>query len=217
MGIVYILRNEAMPGLLKIGRTDAETTERMASLYSTGVPLPFECVKAVEVADGDEAHRLEAALHTAFDEQRCNPNREFFRIGEAAACAILEVWPTASDVTPDAQREMAEELTAADAAALKRSQAARKAWATRRERALKRHAPVREIDGEPTDQTLCGYGPDDNVFMADKDNPVSCVMCLAALERETSLERPTFHQAMTLIDPDHRSLAWRFASGRLFP
>jgi hypothetical protein len=40
--IVYILTNEAMPGLIKIGCTNVELASRIKQLYTTGVPLPFE-------------------------------------------------------------------------------------------------------------------------------------------------------------------------------
>ena len=51
-GIVYILTNAAMPGLVKIGMTArAEIEARMNELYSTGVPLPFECSYAGRVPD----------------------------------------------------------------------------------------------------------------------------------------------------------------------
>ena len=101
---VYVLKNEGMPGLLKIGRTDkAEPDTRMGDLYTTGVPYPFECVMAVRV---DNAKVLEAALHTTFGQHRVNPKREFFAISEDAATAILSVWPNAVDVTPEAQGEV---------------------------------------------------------------------------------------------------------------
>jgi hypothetical protein len=52
MAIVYVLTNEAMPGLVKIGMTDDTNPDtRVSQLYSTGVPLPFE---------------VEQALHSAF-------------------------------------------------------------------------------------------------------------------------------------------------------
>ena len=45
MGIVYVLTNESMPGLVKIGMTDdTDPSARMGQLFSTGVPLPFETV-----------------------------------------------------------------------------------------------------------------------------------------------------------------------------
>ncbi len=43
-GIVYILTNPAMPNLVKIGMTTRlEVGIRMSELYTTGVPVPFEC------------------------------------------------------------------------------------------------------------------------------------------------------------------------------
>lgn len=51
-GIVYVLSNEAMPGLVKIGRTNRDDLEvRLRELYTTGVPLPFKCEYACKVAD----------------------------------------------------------------------------------------------------------------------------------------------------------------------
>lgn len=75
--IVYILTNEAMPGLVKVGRTEDLST-RIASLNSsTGVPLPFECYFAAEVED---CVKLEKILHQLFSENRINPKREFFKV-----------------------------------------------------------------------------------------------------------------------------------------
>ena len=65
--IVYVLTNPAMPGIVKIGMTDRlEVQPRMRDLYTTGVPLPFDCVIAREIED-KEAAEIERALHTAFD------------------------------------------------------------------------------------------------------------------------------------------------------
>ena len=48
--MVYVLTNPAMPGIVKIGMTDKlEVQPRMRDLYTTGVPLPFDCVSAIEV------------------------------------------------------------------------------------------------------------------------------------------------------------------------
>ena len=66
--IVYALRNPAMPGLIKIGRTDRSATARMNDLYGSGVPLPFECIIAREVEDGDGiGSGTEPALHCLLD------------------------------------------------------------------------------------------------------------------------------------------------------
>lgn len=46
-GIVYVLTNSAMPGLTKIGMTTQEgVTSRLNQLYTTGVPVPFDCAYA---------------------------------------------------------------------------------------------------------------------------------------------------------------------------
>ncbi|EKD33224.1 MAG: hypothetical protein ACD_76C00068G0021 [uncultured bacterium] len=48
--IIYILINEAMPGYVKIGRT-TNLEQRIRSLDTTSVPLPFECFYACTVKD----------------------------------------------------------------------------------------------------------------------------------------------------------------------
>ena len=97
--IVYVLTNPAMPGMVKIGMTDQEDLQlRMRQLYTTGVPLPFECVIARRM-EGREAAEIETALHTAFDPYRVNPSREFFEIEPEQAAVLLRVMP-GTDVGP---------------------------------------------------------------------------------------------------------------------
>lgn len=97
--IVYVLTNTAMPGLVKIGMTDGSDVQtRMNSLYSTGVPFPFECAIAWEI-EGRDAGVIETALHTAFGPNRVNSSREFFEIDPEQAQALLHVMPD-RDVTP---------------------------------------------------------------------------------------------------------------------
>ena len=52
-GIIYVFVNEAMPGYVKIGKT-TNLEQRLKQLYSTPVPLPFECIYAAKVADMQE-------------------------------------------------------------------------------------------------------------------------------------------------------------------
>ena len=97
--IVYVLTNPAMPGIVKIGMTDRlEVQPRLRDLYTTGVPLPFDCVIAREIED-KEAAEIERALHTAFDPYRINPNREFFQVEPEQVEVLLWVMP-GRDVTP---------------------------------------------------------------------------------------------------------------------
>ena len=104
-GIVYLLTNPYMPGLVKIGMTKQEDLEkRMKELYTTGVPVAFECQFACRVNNKDCA-KIEKALHTAFEPQRVNKNREFFRINVEQARAILELFHH-TDVTEDVTEEI---------------------------------------------------------------------------------------------------------------
>ena len=105
--IIYVLTNEAMPGLVKIGLTTDDLSARVATLSSsTGVPLPFECYFAAEVKN---CAKLEKILHQLFSENRINPKREFFRVEpERVILAIsigdfTEVTPGVSTVDKDEQ------------------------------------------------------------------------------------------------------------------
>lgn len=105
--IVYVLVNPAMPGLVKIGRTSQEEVgTRLAQLYTTGVPVPFELKYACRVPNSDE---VECALHVAFGPQRINLKREFFRIEPDQAIAILKLLHV-----EDATAEVAAQATGID-------------------------------------------------------------------------------------------------------
>lgn len=123
-GIVYLLTNPVMPGLVKIGMTAQEDIDkRMKELYTTGVPVPFECKFACKVKKSD-CLKIEKALHKAFDPQRINQNREFFRINVEQAQAILELFHH-EDVTENVSEEIQNDLTDADKAASSKAQAKR--------------------------------------------------------------------------------------------
>lgn len=85
-GIVYVLTNPLMPGLCKIGMTSGEVEGRMKQLYTSGVPVPFECQFAVRVPDAAFAEKL---LHHAFGDHRVNATREFFRIDQERVKSAL--------------------------------------------------------------------------------------------------------------------------------
>ena len=102
-GIVYVLSNEAMPGLVKIGLTQRSELEvRLNELYSTGVPLPFTCEYACRVKD---CKAVENALHIAFTKDRINPAREFFRTSVEYVKPILELLKI-EDITTDVEKDM---------------------------------------------------------------------------------------------------------------
>jgi hypothetical protein len=86
-GFVYLLRNEAMPGFVKIGLTELSVEQRIRQLNNTSVPLPFEEYFAARVPD---CQALERTLHCVFGEKRVNPNREFFRIDPDLAKGLCQ-------------------------------------------------------------------------------------------------------------------------------
>ncbi|MBI1803585.1 MAG: GIY-YIG nuclease family protein [Ignavibacteriae bacterium] len=85
--IIYIVTNEAMPGYVKIGRT-TNLEDRIRSLDTTSVPLPFECFFACTVKD---AAFVEHQLHDAFLDHRVRSSREFFEISPERVVAALRL------------------------------------------------------------------------------------------------------------------------------
>ena len=109
--IVYVLTNPAMPGLVKIGKTtQLEVSERMKQLYSTGVPVPFDCAFACQVKDASE---VEKALHFAFGRDRTNPNREFFNIEAERVIAVLKLLKV-DDITTQFEQQIEADVEAVD-------------------------------------------------------------------------------------------------------
>ena len=89
MGCVYILKNPAMPDLIKIGYTNRTAEERATELYEgvTGVPKPF--VVAYK-QDCEDPQKLEAAVHRKLANYRINEYREFFEYPADAAYQIVQ-------------------------------------------------------------------------------------------------------------------------------
>lgn len=115
-GIVYLLTNPFMPGIVKIGMTSKnDLQQRMKELYTTGVPVPFECQYACKVKLSHMA-KLESALHDTFAPQRINANREFFQILPAQAMAILKFIDlyTLGDATVEVKEEIDKDMTSDD-------------------------------------------------------------------------------------------------------
>lgn len=121
--IVYVLTNPAMPGLVKIGKTTQdEVDQRMRQLFSTGVPVPFECAFACRVPD---ASVVERALHHAFGQNRINPTREFFRIEPERVISILKLLHV-EEITEQLERSIESDATQADMQAAEQLKRARR-------------------------------------------------------------------------------------------
>jgi len=84
-----------MPGYVKIGKT-TNLEQRIRSLDTTSVALPFECFYACTVKD---AAFVEQQLHDAFLDHRVRSSREFFEISPERAVAALKL-AEIQNVTP---------------------------------------------------------------------------------------------------------------------
>ena len=76
-GIVYVMTNEGMDGLVKIGMTKNLPKRVDALSRHAGVPLRFVVRCAIEVEDAD---KVETLLHESYASCRINSGREFFRV-----------------------------------------------------------------------------------------------------------------------------------------
>jgi len=89
MGKVYILTNDSMPGIVKIGITEHETIEeRIKSLDNTSVPTPFRFYFAIETSKHKEIEKL---MHNAFSDYRIRSSREFFEMDPERAVSALRI------------------------------------------------------------------------------------------------------------------------------
>jgi hypothetical protein len=76
-GWVYVLTNDAMPELVKIGYTMNDPAIRAEELSSdTGVPLPFVVAYKALVVNPKQ---IEQEVHGKLDSKRLNDKREFFK------------------------------------------------------------------------------------------------------------------------------------------
>jgi hypothetical protein len=118
IGFVYILKNEAMPGIYKIGITGRdELNIRIDELYvgKTNIPLPFECVFACRVKNYEDVEKI---IHNAFMDNRVNPNREFFTIDPDRVIPLLKHLQI-DDVTVDINNRIDQQIDNTDLESIK--------------------------------------------------------------------------------------------------
>jgi len=85
---LYIMSNETMPNLLKIGFTNKTPDKRAKQLSrSTGVPLEFKVEYAFKCFNSQQ---LESEIHRYLLSSRINTNREFFEISLEEAKRVVD-------------------------------------------------------------------------------------------------------------------------------
>ena len=87
-GYVYILSNDSLNGLLKIGSTTFGAEKRAKQLsYTTALPSPFIVEYEIYVRYYVE---FEKAIHRKLDSYRVNPKREFFAVSIDKATEVID-------------------------------------------------------------------------------------------------------------------------------
>ena len=89
--IVYILTNESMPGIVRIGTISQQCIEELCHLH-IGIPLPYQCPYAAEV---DSAEYVKNRLYEEFASDRINPERAFFKTEPDRVIDLLETFEIA--------------------------------------------------------------------------------------------------------------------------
>ncbi len=85
-GFVYVLTNESLPTVVKVGYTDRRPDVRAAELHSTGVPTPFKVSFCFQCGDPRAAERR---VHAALAAYRVRSDREFFQCSAIDAAAHI--------------------------------------------------------------------------------------------------------------------------------
>jgi len=75
-GCIYILENDEMPGLYKVGWTERSPEERAKELSGTGLPTPY---KVAYSKSTNLTADIEKTIHKNLDYCRLRSNREFFK------------------------------------------------------------------------------------------------------------------------------------------
>lgn len=87
-GYCYATVNPSMPGLVKIGACTCEPEQRMKQLTAaTASPTPFVLIHSRMVSD---CTAVETACHDTLASYRVNERREFFRVSEERAIAVID-------------------------------------------------------------------------------------------------------------------------------
>lgn len=118
-GYVYVLSNQSMPGVVKVGRSIHGGASRSRSLYQTGVATPFNLEFEIFTPDHEW---LESQAHMSLRFSRVNPDREFFKCPPSDA--IEEILAIYSErlCSSKATQEIAPEPTYEDRPVLSKSE-----------------------------------------------------------------------------------------------
>lgn len=103
-GWVYVISNESMPGIVKIGRAGCLAV-RMRQLFNTSIPTPFVCVFAEWFADSFAAEKF---IHARLEAQgmRVKSTREFFTDDVAVIQNAFMTYSAIGESIPDSMVDL---------------------------------------------------------------------------------------------------------------
>lgn len=87
-GTVYVLTNDSLKGMVKVGFTTRSATIRAKELSTTSLPTPF--VVAYESETVPNARTVERQVHADLVGSRIQNGREFFKVTTTEAIAAIE-------------------------------------------------------------------------------------------------------------------------------
>jgi len=87
IGFIYVLENEALHGMCKIGRAK-DVNERLERLNGTNIPFRFKLAFEYKVRN---YIKVEKAIHEILDKCRVQKDREFFYIEPRQVIPLLEL------------------------------------------------------------------------------------------------------------------------------
>jgi len=113
VGSIYILTNEGMPGLCKIGSSAlGKLDQRIDDLSNpSGVPFRFKCVFSCDLENYKE---VEADIHKKLDNHRVNPKREFFEIDPELIIPWLEKFKNIIVTTNEVNEKLNKDIDPAE-------------------------------------------------------------------------------------------------------
>ena len=86
-GYIYVLENEYMPNIVKIGFTSGTVFERAKQLSNTSVATPFQVKYLARVRN---PRIVEQTVHSRLEPFRVSNNREFFKVPVSSAIEEIE-------------------------------------------------------------------------------------------------------------------------------
>lgn len=85
---IYVMSNESMPGLFRIGYTTSTPEEKATQISkSKGVPSPFKVEYSYKCHEGEF---FEYEIHKTLDSYRVTDDREFFQVSLEEIKKVIE-------------------------------------------------------------------------------------------------------------------------------